>query len=78
MQERAPVSSGFEKGYAQTTLQTGYTVVRPDEGTQMPVGTAVFSFTNPDGVRDTAAGVGAVEPIAPKKSVATSNPRLLT
>ena len=50
--------------YAQTTLQAGYTVVRLTEGTQMPVGTAVFSFTNPDGVLVTEAGVGAVEPIA--------------
>ena len=50
--------------YAQTTLQAGYTLVRLDGGTQMPVGTAVFSFTNPDGVLVTEAGVGAVEPIA--------------
>ena len=50
--------------HAQTMLQVGYTVVRLDEGTQMPVGTAVFSFTNPDGVLVTEAGVGAVEPIA--------------
>ena len=43
--------------HAQTTLQAGYTVVRLDEGTQMPVGTAVFSFTNPDGVLVTESGV---------------------
>ena len=50
--------------YAQGTLQVGYTLVRLDSGSGVPVGTAVFSFTNPDGVLVTEAGVGAVEPIA--------------
>ena len=47
--------------YAQGTIQVGYTVVTRNEGTEMPVGTAVFSYRNGDGVLVTEAGVGAVE-----------------
>ena len=49
--------------HAQTTLQVGYSVVRLDSGTGIPVGTAVFSFKNGEGVLVTEAGVGAVEPV---------------
>ena len=49
--------------HAQTTLQVGYSVVRLDSGSGIPVGTAVFSFKNGDGVLVTEAGVGAVEPV---------------
>ena len=50
--------------YGQGTLQVGYTLVRLDTGSGLPVGTAVFSFTNGEGVLVTEAGVAAVEPIA--------------
>ena len=49
--------------HGQTTIQVGYTLVRLNEGTEIPVGTAVFSYTNPDGVLVTEAGVGAVDPV---------------
>ena len=51
------------RSYAQDTLQVGYSVVRLESGTGIPAGTAVFSFTNGDGVLVTEAGVGAVEPV---------------
>ena len=47
--------------YAQGTIQVGYTVVTRNTGTEMPVGTAVFSYRNGDGVLVTEAGVGAAE-----------------
>ena len=47
--------------YAQGTIQVGYTVVTRTVGTAMPVGTAVFSYRNGDGVLVTEAGVGATE-----------------
>ena len=46
--------------HAQGTLQVGYTLVRLNTGTGVPVGTVVFSFTNDQGVLVTEAGVGAV------------------
>ncbi len=48
---------------AQDTLQVGYGEVRLESGTGIPVGTAVFSFTNGSGVLVTEAGVGAVAPM---------------
>ncbi len=50
--------------YAQDTLQVGYSAVRLESGTRIPVGTAVFSYSNGSGVLVTEAGVGAVEPVA--------------
>ena len=47
--------------YAQGTIQVGYTVVTRTAGTEMPIGTAVFSYRNGDGVLVTEAGVGAAE-----------------
>ena len=47
--------------YAQGTTQVGYTVVTRTSGTEMPVGTAVFSYRNGNGVLVTEAGVGAAE-----------------
>ena len=49
--------------YAQDTLQVGYSTLRLESGTGIPVGTAVFSYTNPTGVLVTEAGVSAVEPV---------------
>ncbi len=50
-------------GFAQETLQVGYSTVRLESGTGIPVGAAVFGFRNGAGVLVTEAGVGAVEPI---------------
>ncbi len=69
--------------YSQLTIRVGYVVVNPDPQSQVPVGTALFSFRNPDGVLVSEAGVGAVEPIrrgrvfvdpAARTGVALANP----
>lgn len=49
--------------YAQNELQVGYAVVTPGGGAA-PVGTALFSFSDPSGTLLWEAGVAAVEPIA--------------
>ncbi|MGI8785519.1 MAG: IPT/TIG domain-containing protein [Acidobacteriota bacterium] len=49
--------------YSQTLLQVGYVVVSPGPASAAPVGTALFSFTNPQGVLLWEAGVAAAEPI---------------
>ena len=48
---------------AQDQLQVGYTVFTSSDDTQIPVGTALFSFRNSEGVLVSQAGVGATEPI---------------
>lgn len=48
---------------SQSTLQVGYTTVTADVGTPLPVGTALFSYTNTSGVLVSQAGVGAMEPV---------------
>ena len=50
--------------YSQTQLQVGYAVVTADSGRNVPVGTALFSSTNAQGVLVWEAGVAAVEPIS--------------
>src|SRR5437870_1230606 len=47
----------------QSSLQVGYSVITPDPGTRRPVGTALFSVTNSQGVLVSQAGIEAVEPI---------------
>ncbi|MDA2934593.1 hypothetical protein MYX82_09655 [Acidobacteria bacterium AH-259-D05] len=49
--------------YAQD-LKVGYAVITADAGSSVPVGTALFSFTNSEGVLVWEAGVAAVEPIS--------------
>lgn len=49
--------------YSQDTVGVGYTVVRAEEGTPLPIASAVFQFRNQDGVLVSEAGVEAVEPI---------------
>src|SRR5438045_721278 len=48
---------------AQATVQVGYTVVTADTGTQLPVGSALFSYTNAAGVLVSESGVGAATAI---------------
>ena len=36
--------------YSQTQLQVGYAVLTADSGSNIPVGTALFSSTNAEGV----------------------------
>ena len=48
---------------SQSQLQAGYAMVTADAGTSLPVGTALFSYTNASGVLVSQAGVGAVEPV---------------
>jgi sugar lactone lactonase YvrE len=47
---------------SQTSLEVGYTLITADTGTVLPVGTALFSYTNPSGVLISQAGVGAAQP----------------
>ncbi len=49
--------------YSQTTTQAGYTIVTADTGTTVPVGMALFSYTNLKGTLISQAGVAAAEPI---------------
>ncbi len=49
--------------FTQSQLQVGYTLVSPGQGTAAPVGSALFSYTNAQGVLVSQAGVGASEPI---------------
>jgi hypothetical protein len=49
--------------YSQSQIQVGYTLLTADPGTSVPVGSALFSFTNPQGILVSQAGVAAAEPI---------------
>ena len=51
-------------GYSQAPLQVGYAVLTADEGSPVPVATALFGFTNSEGVLVWEAAVAAVEPIS--------------
>lgn len=48
---------------AQNQVQVGYAVLLPDAGVSLPVGSALFSYSNSSGVLVSEAGVGAAEPI---------------
>ncbi|HEY2934153.1 MAG TPA: IPT/TIG domain-containing protein [Acidobacteriota bacterium] len=54
----------FFRAYSQAQPQTGYAVITSDLFSVLPVGTALFTFTNSAGVLVSQAGVGAVEPIS--------------
>lgn len=47
--------------FSQAGLQVGYLVVESGDGSPVPVGVALFSFSNQDGILVSEAGVGAVE-----------------
>ena len=49
--------------YSQETVGVGYTVIRAEEGTPLPIASAVFQFRNQNGVLVSEAGIEAVEPI---------------
>ncbi len=49
---------------SQSKLIVGYSVVTADAGMVLPVGAALFSYTNADGILVSQAGVGAVQPIS--------------
>lgn len=55
-------TSGLMLLFSQVQPQVGYSVITA-KGSDVPVGTALFSFTNSSGVLVWEAGVGAVEPI---------------
>ena len=50
--------------YSQTPLQVGYAVLTADEESPIPVATALFGFTNSEGILVWEAGVAAVQPIS--------------
>ncbi|MEE8348563.1 MAG: hypothetical protein V3R94_03265, partial [Acidobacteriota bacterium] len=50
--------------FAQAPLQVGYAILTADPGSNVPVGAALFSSTNTEGVLVWEAGVAAVEPIS--------------
>ncbi len=49
--------------FPQAQIQVGYTLLTADAGTSVPVGTALFTVTNSQGVLVSQAGVGAAEPV---------------
>ncbi len=49
--------------YSQETVGVGYTVIRAEEGTPLPIASAVFQFRNEDGALVSEAGIEAVEPV---------------
>ncbi|MEE8349050.1 MAG: hypothetical protein V3R94_05750, partial [Acidobacteriota bacterium] len=50
--------------YSQIPLQVGYAVISADPGRDLPVGTALFSSSDAQGVLVWEAGVAAVKPIS--------------
>ncbi len=48
---------------AQSPFRVGYAVLRADAGNAIPVGSALFSLRNSEGILVSEAGVGAVAPI---------------
>src|SRR6266850_4799575 len=49
--------------YSQSPTQVGYLILDADSSTRLPIGTALFSYTNTDGVLVSEAGVGSAEPM---------------
>jgi hypothetical protein len=49
--------------FSQSQTQVGYTLLSADSGTSVPVGTALFTYTNQQGILVSQAGVAAAEPI---------------
>ena len=49
--------------YSQETVGVGYTVIRAEEGTPLPIASAIFQFRNEEGDLVSEAGIEAVEPI---------------
>jgi sugar lactone lactonase YvrE len=50
--------------FSQSQIQVGYSLLSTDSGTRIPVGTALFSYTNSSGILVSQAGVGGKEPIS--------------
>ncbi len=49
--------------FPQTQVQVGYTTITTDSGSLLPVGAALFSYSNPDGLLVSQAGVAACVPL---------------
>ncbi len=49
--------------YSQETVGVGYTVIEAEEGTPLPIASALFQFRNQDGVLVSEAGIEGVDPI---------------
>lgn len=49
--------------FPQAQTQVGYTTITADSGSLLPVGAAVFSYSNADGLLVSQAGVGACDPL---------------
>jgi sugar lactone lactonase YvrE len=55
----------FASVHSQDELKVGYGVLEPDApGTALPLGTALFTFADSQGILVSQAGVAAVEPLA--------------
>ena len=50
--------------FSQSQLQVGYTTLTPDPGSSLPVATALFTYTNSQGIIVSQAGVAAAFPFA--------------
>jgi len=48
--------------FSQSQIQVGFTIMNADPGSVVPVGSALFTYTNPSGILVSQAGVGGVEP----------------
>jgi sugar lactone lactonase YvrE len=49
--------------FPQSQTQVGYTLLAADPGSSIPIGTALFTFTDSEGILVSQAGVAAAEPI---------------
>src|SRR5207249_11421744 len=49
--------------WPQAQLQVGYAILTADSGSTAPVAAALFTFSNPNGILVSQAGVAATEPI---------------
>ena len=58
------LSIGLYSVFSQTGIQVGYAFLAAGESETLPVGTALFSFTNSDGILVWEAGVEATVPIS--------------
>src|SRR5687768_6867366 len=50
--------------YAQSSLRVGYTILTADDGSTLPIASALFTYANSSGVLVSQAGIAAAEPIS--------------
>src|SRR5687767_10194709 len=50
--------------YPQSSLRVGYTILTADDGSTLPVASALFTYANSSGVLVSQTGIAAAEPIS--------------